>query len=238
MLLQGTTHQHRLGEERGSSLLLLYLWGLLLRSRDRLSNRRPQSRVFLQTNNYLTYWNLRRCTTQTKFMSFLQNIRTDIVMDVGKSINPALDIGQVRSKHTGWDETQTTKVWTRCSQSFSGWRHGKWCVFSVIQFWILCRWFQIEGGFVQGIGLYTIEELEFSSEGVLMTRSPSQYKIPALCDIPPQLNVHLLANAENPYAIYMSKAIWTLYTQSEHTSKENNWQFGNCQIVQLNSLDM
>ncbi|XP_067116672.1 aldehyde oxidase 5 [Osmerus mordax] len=88
-----------------------------------------------------------------------KNIRTDIVMDVGKSINPALDIGQ------------------------------------------------IEGGFVQGIGLYTIEELEFSPEGVLMTRGPSQYKIPALCDIPPQLNVHLLANAENPYAIYMSKGI-------------------------------
>ncbi|XP_051550621.1 aldehyde oxidase 3-like [Myxocyprinus asiaticus] len=88
-----------------------------------------------------------------------KNIRTDIVMDVGRSINPALDVGQV------------------------------------------------EGGFVQGIGLYTIEELHFSPEGVLLTRGPSQYKIPALCDIPPQLNVHLLANADNPHAIYSSKGI-------------------------------
>uniref|UniRef100_A0A4W5RZF3 Aldehyde oxidase 5 n=1 Tax=Hucho hucho TaxID=62062 RepID=A0A4W5RZF3_9TELE len=88
-----------------------------------------------------------------------KNLRTDIVMDVGESLNPALDIGQ------------------------------------------------IEGGFVQGIGLYTIEELQFSPEGVLMTRGPSQYKIPALCDVPPQLNVHLLANAQNPHAIYNSKGI-------------------------------
>uniref|UniRef100_A0A8C1JVV5 Aldehyde oxidase 5 n=1 Tax=Cyprinus carpio TaxID=7962 RepID=A0A8C1JVV5_CYPCA len=88
-----------------------------------------------------------------------KNIRTDIVMDVGRSINPALDVGQV------------------------------------------------EGGFVQGIGLYTIEELQFSPEGVLLTRGPSRYKIPALCDIPPQLNVHLLRNADNPHAIYSSKGI-------------------------------
>uniref|UniRef100_A0A8C7RBF0 Aldehyde oxidase 5 n=1 Tax=Oncorhynchus mykiss TaxID=8022 RepID=A0A8C7RBF0_ONCMY len=88
-----------------------------------------------------------------------KNLRTDIVMDVGRSLNPAIDIGQ------------------------------------------------IEGGFVQGIGLYTIEELQFSLEGVLMTRGPSQYKIPALCDVPPQFNVHLLANAQNPHAIYRSKGI-------------------------------
>uniref|UniRef100_A0A8C9S671 Aldehyde oxidase 5 n=1 Tax=Scleropages formosus TaxID=113540 RepID=A0A8C9S671_SCLFO len=88
-----------------------------------------------------------------------KNIRTDIVMDVGKSLNPALDVGQV------------------------------------------------EGGFVQGLGLYTIEELQFSPDGALRTRGPNQYKIPALCDIPPQLNVHLLADSQNPNAIYSSKGI-------------------------------
>uniref|UniRef100_A0A8C4IN06 xanthine dehydrogenase n=1 Tax=Dicentrarchus labrax TaxID=13489 RepID=A0A8C4IN06_DICLA len=65
----------------------------------------------------------------------------------------------------------------------------------------------VEGGFVQGVGLYTIEELQFSPDGVLMTRGPSQYKVPALCDVPAELNVHLLANAENPHAIYLSKGI-------------------------------
>ncbi|XP_069578201.1 xanthine dehydrogenase-like [Brachyistius frenatus] len=74
-------------------------------------------------------------------------------MDVGKSINPALDIGQA------------------------------------------------EGGLVQGVGLYTIEELQFPADGVLLTRGPSQYEIPALCD------VHLIANAENPGAIYLSKGV-------------------------------
>uniref|UniRef100_A0A3B4BGH6 Uncharacterized protein n=1 Tax=Periophthalmus magnuspinnatus TaxID=409849 RepID=A0A3B4BGH6_9GOBI len=66
---------------------------------------------------------------------------------------------------------------------------------------------QVEGGFVQGLGLYTIEELHFSPDGTLLTRGASQYKIPALCDVPTELNVHLLANAQNPHAIYMSKGI-------------------------------
>uniref|UniRef100_W5K6P2 Aldehyde oxidase 5 n=1 Tax=Astyanax mexicanus TaxID=7994 RepID=W5K6P2_ASTMX len=88
-----------------------------------------------------------------------KNIRTDIVMDVGRSLNPALDIGQV------------------------------------------------EGGFVQGLGLYTIEELQFSPDGALRTRGPSDYKIPALIDIPRTLNTHLLTNAHNPHAIYSSKGI-------------------------------
>nr|XP_013807624.1 PREDICTED: aldehyde oxidase-like [Apteryx mantelli mantelli] len=88
-----------------------------------------------------------------------KNLRTDIVMDVGCSINPAVDIGQ------------------------------------------------IEGAFVQGIGLYTMEELKYSPEGVLYTRGPDQYKIPAICDIPEQFSVSLLSSSQNPYAIYASKGI-------------------------------
>ncbi|XP_053900314.1 aldehyde oxidase 1-like isoform X1 [Malaclemys terrapin pileata] len=88
-----------------------------------------------------------------------KNIRTDIVIDIGCSINPAVDIGQ------------------------------------------------IEGAFVQGIGLYTMEELKYSPEGVLYTRGPDQYKIPAICDIPEQFSVSLLSSSQNPYAIYSSKGI-------------------------------
>ncbi|XP_075612393.1 aldehyde oxidase isoform X3 [Balearica regulorum gibbericeps] len=88
-----------------------------------------------------------------------KNLRTDIVMDIGCSINPAVDIGQ------------------------------------------------IEGAFVQGIGLYTMEELKYSPEGVLYTRGPDQYKIPAVCDIPEQFSVSLLSSSQNPYAIYASKGI-------------------------------
>uniref|UniRef100_A0A8C4XVG7 Aldehyde oxidase 1 n=1 Tax=Falco tinnunculus TaxID=100819 RepID=A0A8C4XVG7_FALTI len=88
-----------------------------------------------------------------------KNLRTDIVMDIGCSINPAVDIGQ------------------------------------------------IEGAFVQGIGLYTMEELKYSPEGVLYTKGPDQYKIPAVCDIPEQFNVSLLSSSPNPYAIYASKGL-------------------------------
>ena len=78
-------------------------------------------------------------------------------MDVGKSLNPAIDIGQ------------------------------------------------IEGGFVQGYGLMTLEELKVSPDGVLLSRGPGMYKIPSFGDIPSRLNVTLLKDAPNEKAVYSSK---------------------------------
>uniref|UniRef100_M3YQH7 aldehyde oxidase n=1 Tax=Mustela putorius furo TaxID=9669 RepID=M3YQH7_MUSPF len=88
-----------------------------------------------------------------------KNIRTDIVMDIGYSINPALDIGQ------------------------------------------------IEGAFIQGVGLYTIEELQYSPQGVLHTRGPNQYKIPAVCDIPTELHISFLPPSESSNTLYSSKGL-------------------------------
>ncbi|CAH0406917.1 unnamed protein product [Chilo suppressalis] len=88
-----------------------------------------------------------------------QVIRTDIVMDLGESINPAIDIGQ------------------------------------------------IEGAFVQGYGLFTMEELIYSPTGTLYSRGPGAYKIPGFGDIPQEFNVSLLKGAPNPRAVYSSKAV-------------------------------
>uniref|UniRef100_A0A3B4UT37 xanthine dehydrogenase n=1 Tax=Seriola dumerili TaxID=41447 RepID=A0A3B4UT37_SERDU len=88
-----------------------------------------------------------------------RTVRTDIVVDIGRSVNPSVDIGQ------------------------------------------------IEGAFMQGVGFYTLEELQFSPSGLLYTRGPSQYKIPAVCDVPLQFNVYLLSDSQNPHAIYSSKGI-------------------------------
>ncbi|KAI4895470.1 hypothetical protein NFI96_023969, partial [Prochilodus magdalenae] len=88
-----------------------------------------------------------------------KNLHTSIVMDVGKSLNPALDIGQV------------------------------------------------EGAFMQGVGLFTLEELRYSPEGCLYTRGPGMYKIPAFGDIPIELKVSLLRDAPNEKAIFSSKAV-------------------------------
>ncbi|KAM3930799.1 xanthine dehydrogenase/oxidase [Leptodactylus fuscus] len=88
-----------------------------------------------------------------------KNLRTDIVMDVGTSLNPAIDIGQ------------------------------------------------IEGAFVQGLGLFTLEELKYSPDGNLYTRGPGLYKIPAFGDIPGEFNVSLLRDCPNSKAIYSSKAV-------------------------------
>ncbi|GBQ10152.1 xanthine dehydrogenase molybdopterin binding subunit [Swaminathania salitolerans] len=67
---------------------------------------------------------------------------------------------------------------------------------------------QIEGGFVQGAGWLTTEELVWDKEGVLKTHAPSTYKIPACSDRPRIFNVSLLENAPNrEETIYRSKAV-------------------------------
>lgn len=88
-----------------------------------------------------------------------QILRTDILHDVGDSINPHLDIGQV------------------------------------------------EGGFVQGCGWVTTEEIKWDAQGNLMTHSPDTYKIPSVQDIPKDFRVELLKDAANYNTIHGSKAV-------------------------------
>ncbi|MDU9389285.1 xanthine dehydrogenase molybdopterin binding subunit [Pseudomonas sp. zfem002] len=87
-------------------------------------------------------------------------LRTDILHDVGASLNPAIDIGQV------------------------------------------------EGGFVQGMGWLTTEELVWNAKGKLMTNGPASYKIPAVADMPIDLRVKLVENRKNPEdTVFHSKAV-------------------------------
>lgn len=66
---------------------------------------------------------------------------------------------------------------------------------------------QIEGGFVQGMGWLTMEELVWNKQGKLMTFAPSTYKIPTITEVPDQFNVQLLEDAAQPGVIYGSKAV-------------------------------
>ncbi len=66
---------------------------------------------------------------------------------------------------------------------------------------------QIEGGFVQGAGWLTCEELVWNDKGVLLTHSPDTYKIPAVGDRPLEFNVQLLKNAPQKNTIHGSKAV-------------------------------
>ncbi|KAK1336528.1 hypothetical protein QTO34_002559 [Cnephaeus nilssonii] len=65
---------------------------------------------------------------------------------------------------------------------------------------------QIEGAFIQGMGLYTIEELKYSPEGVLYSRGPEDYEIPTVTEIPEEFYVTLV-RSRNPIAIYSSKGL-------------------------------
>ena len=86
-------------------------------------------------------------------------LRCDILHDVGQSLNPALDIGQ------------------------------------------------IEGGYVQGAGWLTTEELVWDAKGYLTTHAPSTYKIPACSDRPRIFNLDLWQGANPADTIYRSKAV-------------------------------
>lgn len=86
-------------------------------------------------------------------------LRTDIVHDVGDSLNEGIDIGQ------------------------------------------------IEGGFVQGMGWVTTEELKWDKNGNLLTHSPDTYKIPTVNDIPVDFRIELLRNVPNDGTIHKSKAV-------------------------------
>lgn len=67
---------------------------------------------------------------------------------------------------------------------------------------------QVEGGFIQGVGWLTSEELCWNDAGELTTHAPSTYKIPTCSDLPPDFRVTLLENAANREdTIYRSKAV-------------------------------
>jgi xanthine dehydrogenase/oxidase len=90
-------------------------------------------------------------------------LRTDIKMDIGRSINPAIDYGQ------------------------------------------------IEGAFIQGQGLFTIEESLWLPNGQLATKGPGTYKIPGFSDIPQEFNVSFLQDVPGSWkglrSIQSSKGI-------------------------------
>ena len=66
---------------------------------------------------------------------------------------------------------------------------------------------QIEGGFVQGAGWLTAEELVWDGQGQLLTHSPDTYKIPAVGDMPEIFNVAFLSEATQANVIHGSKAV-------------------------------
>ena len=66
---------------------------------------------------------------------------------------------------------------------------------------------QVEGGFVQGMGWLTTEELKWDDQGRLLTHSPDTYKLPAVGDMPQVFNVTLLPHAAQKGVVYGSKAV-------------------------------
>jgi xanthine dehydrogenase large subunit len=85
--------------------------------------------------------------------------RTDILQDVGDSISPIVDRGQV------------------------------------------------EGGFIQGVGWLTLEELCWDDQGRLATAGASTYKLPSWSEVPDVFNVDFLQRATQPDVVFGSKAV-------------------------------
>ncbi|CAF0826619.1 unnamed protein product [Adineta ricciae] len=130
----------------------------------------PLGADFLTNTAHFNYFTQGAAVTEVELDTLTGDwhiLRVDILMDVGTSLNPQIDIGQ------------------------------------------------IEGAYVQGVGLFTMEELiwgdhtqhKWTKPGALFTRGPGTYKIPSFNDVPLDMRVELLSNAPNPRAVYSSKAI-------------------------------
>lgn len=66
---------------------------------------------------------------------------------------------------------------------------------------------QIEGGFAQGVGWLTLEELVWNSDGRLMTNGASTYKLPSWAELPDEFRVDFLTRAAEPGVVFGSKAV-------------------------------
>jgi xanthine dehydrogenase large subunit len=66
---------------------------------------------------------------------------------------------------------------------------------------------QVEGGFIQGLGWLTLEDLRWDEKGQVATRSASTYKLPSFSELPEVFNVRLLPRATEPGVVYGSKAV-------------------------------
>ena len=119
--------------------------------------------------------------------------RTDILHDVGRSLNPAIDLGQ------------------------------------------------IEGGFIQGMGWLTTEQLVWNKQGALTTHAPSTYKIPATGDVPEHFHVALFNEPNKEDNVGGSKAVGeppfmlaiSVYEALRHAVAQARRQQGKFDVVQL-----
>jgi xanthine dehydrogenase large subunit len=66
---------------------------------------------------------------------------------------------------------------------------------------------QVEGGFIQGLGYLTSEELVWDAQGRLRTHAPSTYKIPTAGDLPAQWHVQLFDRPNHVPTVHRSKAV-------------------------------
>ena len=94
-----------------------------------------------------------------RFTGMMRVLRSDLLLDIGQSINPGIDRGQ------------------------------------------------ITGAFIQGMGWLTTEELRWNSDGVLLSHSPTTYKIPNIQDVPEVFNVDWIVNETNTVNVRSSKAV-------------------------------
>jgi xanthine dehydrogenase large subunit len=66
---------------------------------------------------------------------------------------------------------------------------------------------QVEGGFIQGVGWLTTEELVWAPSGEFSSSGASTYKLPTLGECPAEFHVNLLTRAAEPGVVYGSKAV-------------------------------
>lgn len=173
-------------------------------------------------------------------------LRTDIVMDVGESLNPAIDIGQVSTIHSFWywffcylKISFSVSCWfTNCNhiqiqiERFLGFHVSDWRSFysrnGTLHFGRSCDLFwyflHLNNSKLLCSYLWHFVLLMFLLEdGRMFTKGPSTYKLPGFKDIPLQFNIHLLKDAPNPFCVHSSKG--TLFCLQIVSTQNENLKF-------------
>ena len=118
-------------------------------------------KVVGQGTPFLYFTNGASCSEVSidRFTGELKVLRTDILMDLGRPMNPGIDEGQV------------------------------------------C------GGFIQGMGWVSTENVFYNAKGMQVSHSPTTYKIPSIQDVPREFSIELLENDGNIVNVRRSKAV-------------------------------
>uniref|UniRef100_A0AAY4DHY6 FAD-binding PCMH-type domain-containing protein n=1 Tax=Denticeps clupeoides TaxID=299321 RepID=A0AAY4DHY6_9TELE len=177
----------------------------------------PCSKIFISETSTNTVAN-----TSPTAASASSDLNGMAVYNACQTLLQRLEPYKVKNPKGSWEDWVNAAYFDRVNLSANGFYNNSGRAFNYFSYGVSCSEVEIDcltgrqkvcsdmwtsGAFMQGLGLFTLEELHYSPQGSLLTRGPGMYKIPAFGDIPVELQVSLLRDSPNDKAIFSSKVL-------------------------------